>query len=52
VLIPVTGADLNARLLIVYRIQQLQSGLNLLGVGLVLIGMTLVGSGKKEDWEK
>jgi len=27
----------------------LQSGLNFLGVGLVLIGMTLMGSGKKED---
>jgi hypothetical protein len=53
VLIPVTGADLSAeqtqRLFFIARSHQLQSGMNFLGLGLMLIGMVLMGGKKKED---
>jgi hypothetical protein len=52
VLIPVTGADLsgkhNQQQIVVSRAHQLQSGMNLLGFGLILIGLMLMG-GRKED---
>lgn len=48
VLIPVTGVDLTAKQIFVSRIHQLQTGLNFLGFGLILIGLTLM-RGKKED---
>jgi len=51
-LIPVTGADLsaetNAHLVFVNRVHQLQTGLNLLGVGFMLIGLVMM-VGKRED---
>jgi hypothetical protein len=54
VIIPVTGADFSEsaseRQAFVSRIQHLQSGLNILGFGLLLIGMTLM-VGRKEDDE-
>jgi hypothetical protein len=55
VLIPVTGADLtekqSERQIFVSRVRQLQSGMNLLGFGLILIGLMLMG-GKKEEKEE
>lgn len=52
VLIPVTGADLSEKLserqLFVSRIHQVQSGMNFMGFGLMLIGMMLM-RGKKEE---
>jgi hypothetical protein len=52
VLIPVTGADLSEKLserkLLVSRIHQLQSGLNFIGFGLMLIGLVLMRSKKEE----
>ena len=55
-LIPVTGADLtasssDARLVMINRIHQLQTGMNFLGFGLMLIGSVLM-IGKKEDDEE
>ncbi len=51
VLIPVTGADLSEKQIMVSRIHQLQTGMNFLGLGLMLIGMMLMG-GKKEELEE
>jgi tetrahydromethanopterin S-methyltransferase subunit F len=52
VLIPVTGDDLSAKQsekqALVSRIRQLQTGLNFLGFGFLIIGMMLM-IGKKED---
>ncbi len=50
-LIPVTGADLSEKQIMVSRIHQLQTGMNFLGLGLMLIGMMLMG-GKKEELEE
>jgi hypothetical protein len=56
VLIPVTGADLseklNERQALVSRVHQLQTGLNFMGFGLILIGLTLMTGKKEEDWQK
>jgi hypothetical protein len=52
VLIPVTGSDLSEkqsqREIFVSRVHQLQSGMNLLGLGMIVVGLTLM-RGKKED---
>jgi len=52
VLIPVTGADLSEKQaekqVLASRTNQLQTGMNFLGFGLLLIGIMLMG-GKKED---
>jgi hypothetical protein len=53
VLIPVTGDDLsekeNERQVLVSRIHQFQTGLNFLGFGLILMGITLMAGKKKEE---
>jgi hypothetical protein len=55
-LIPVTGADLgmeqNQKQLMVSRIHQVQTGLNFLGLGLILMGITLMSSGKATRQKK
>ena len=52
-LIPVTGADLSEAprqtQVLVSRIHQLQSGLNFLGIGFLLIGITLMVRKKEEE---
>jgi hypothetical protein len=53
VLVPLTGDDLSEReserQVFVSRVNQLQTGLNFLGFGLMLIGMMLMGGKKKEE---
>jgi hypothetical protein len=53
VLIPVTGADLTGveseKQIFVSRVHQVQTGLNFLGFGLLLIGMVLMSGKKKEE---
>jgi hypothetical protein len=55
-LIPVTGMDLsteqNKRQLMVSRIHQMQTGLNFLGLGLILMGITLMSSSKTNGRKK
>jgi hypothetical protein len=53
VLIPVTGSDLSEKMserqLFVSRIHQVQSGMNFTGLGLMLVGLMLMYSNKKEE---